>query len=251
MKSLAGKIAVVTGGGRDIGRQICVKLAAEGASVVVNYNSSAAGAEETVRQIVEADGKAVAIKADVTSWTEAQKLPAAAAEHFGGKVDVLVNNAGGLIARKRMHEMDEAFWDKVMNVNLKSMFLVTKAVLEHMNDGGAIVNLASLAARDGGGGGAIAYSTSKGAALTFTRGLAKELKPRKIRVNAVSPGLIATTFHDTFTPDDVRKMVAAKTLAEREGQPEDVANAVVFLATDNSSYINGESIEINSGLYFI
>lgn len=251
MKNLAGKIAVVTGGGRDIGRQICVKLAAEGASVVVNYNSSAAGAEETVRQIVEADGKAVAVKADVTSWTEAQKLPAAAAEHFGGKVDVLVNNAGGLIARKRMHEMDEAFWDAVMNVNLKSMFLVTKAVLENMNDGGAIVNLASLAARDGGGGGAIAYSTSKGAALTFTRGLAKELKPRKIRVNAVSPGLIATTFHDTFTPDDVRKMVAAKTLAEREGQPEDVANAVLFLATDNSSYINGESIEINSGLYFI
>ena len=251
MKSLAGKIAVVTGGGRDIGRHICIKLAAEGASVVVNYNSSAAGAEETVKQIIAADGKAVAVQADVTSWTEAQKLPAAAAKHFGGKVDVLVNNAGGLIARKRMHEMDEAFWDTVMNVNLKSMFLVTKAVLEHMNDGGAIVNLASLAARDGGGGGAIAYSTSKGAALTFTRGLAKELKPRKIRVNAVSPGLIATTFHDTFTPDEVRTMVAAKTLAEREGTPEDVANAVLFLATENSSYINGESIEINSGLYFI
>ncbi|MGH1364090.1 MAG: SDR family NAD(P)-dependent oxidoreductase [Calditrichia bacterium] len=251
MKSLAGKIAVVTGGGRDIGRHICLKLAEEGASVVVNYNSSAAGAEETVSQIVAMDGKAVAVQADVTKWTEAQKLPAAAKEHFGGNVDVLVNNAGGLMARKRMHEMDEAFWDLVMDVNMKSMFLVTKACLENMNDGGAIVNLASLAGRDGGGGGAIAYSTSKGAALTFTRGLAKELKPRKIRVNAVSPGLIATTFHDTFTPDDVRKMVASKTLAEREGQPEDVANAVLFLATDKSSYINGESIEINSGLYFI
>jgi 3-oxoacyl-[acyl-carrier protein] reductase len=147
--------------------------------------------------------------------------------------------------------MDEQFWDAVMALNLRSVFLVTRGAVRHMGEGSSIVNLASLAARDGGGGGALAYSAAKGAVLTLTRGLSKELAPRRIRVNCVSPGLIDTTFHDTFTPPEVRKAVAGRTTIGREGRPEDVAEAVLFLASDASSYINGESIEINGGLYFV
>jgi 3-oxoacyl-[acyl-carrier protein] reductase len=131
------------------------------------------------------------------------------------------------------------------------VFLVTKAVVPLMPEGSTIVNLASLAARDGGGGGALAYSAAKGAVLTLTRGLSKELAPKKIRVNCVSPGMIDTTFHDTFTSPEVRKTVASRTSLGREGTPEDVANAVFFLATDASAYITGESIEINGGIYFV
>jgi 3-oxoacyl-[acyl-carrier protein] reductase len=162
-----------------------------------------------------------------------------------------VNNAGGLIARKKLAEMDEQFWDDVMALNLKSVFLVTREASPFLVDGGAIVNLSSLAARDGGGGGALAYSAAKGAVLTLTRGLSKELAPRKIRVNCVSPGMIDTTFHDTFTAPEVRKAVAARTSVGREGTPEDVANAVLFLASPAAAYITGESIEINGGIYFI
>jgi Dehydrogenases with different specificities (related to short-chain alcohol dehydrogenases) len=147
--------------------------------------------------------------------------------------------------------MDENFWDSVMALNLKSVFLVTQAAAPYLAEGGAIVNLSSLAARDGGGGGALAYSAAKGAVLTLTRGLSKELASRKIRVNCVSPGMIDTTFHDTFTSPEVRKAVAGRTSIGREGTAQDVANAVAFLASDAAAYITGESIEINGGIYFV
>ena len=248
---LAGKTALVTGGGRDIGKAIAMRLADAGAAVVINYRSSSNEAAAAVSAITGRGGQAVAIQADVTRARDVQRLVNEGASAFGGSLDILVNNAGGLLARKKVDEMDEAFWDAVMDVNLKSVFLVTQTALACMNDGGAIINVASLAARDGGGGGSVAYATAKGGVLTMTRGLSKELAPRKIRVNCVSPGLINTTFHDTFTPDAVRKMVAGRTSAGREGESDDVANAVVFLASENASYINGESIEINGGLYFI
>jgi 3-oxoacyl-[acyl-carrier protein] reductase len=248
---LKNKVAIVTGGARDIGRAIALELAAAGASVVVNYHSSEEAARQVAAEIVGNGGRAIASRADVSKGLDAKRLVADAMTAFGEQIHILVNNAGGLIARKKMEEMDEAFWDQVMALNLKSVFLVTKAALPHMADGGAIVNLASLAARDGGGGGALAYSAAKGAVLTLTRGLSKELAPRRIRVNCVSPGMIATTFHDTFTPPEVRKAVASRTSAGREGTAKDVANAVVFLASDASSYITGESIEINGGLYFV
>lgn len=247
---LSNKVAVVTGGGRDIGRSISLALANAGAAVAINYNSSAEQAEAVAREITARGGKAVAIKADVSKASDAKRLIAEATRAFG-KIDILVNNAGGMVARKKMEEMDEAFWDQVMALNLKSVFLVTQAALQNMNDGGAIVNLASLAARDGGGGGAIAYSTAKGGILTMTRGLSKELAGRRIRVNAVSPGLIGTAFHDTFTKPEIRQTVVSRTSVGREGSPDDVANAVLFLASDMSAYLNGESIEINGGLYFI
>ncbi len=251
MKNLQGKVAVVTGGGRDIGRATCVKLAEQGMKVVVNYLSSESSALETVGLVERAGGQGIALQADVTRTADVEKLVRETRNAFGENVQVLVNNAGGLVARKKVVEMEESFWEKVIRLNLTSVFLVCKAFIPHMNDGGAIVNLSSLAARNGGGGGAVAYSTAKGGVLTFTRGLAKELKDRKIRVNCVSPGLINTTFHDKFTPDQARQSTAAATLAGREGTPEDVANAILFLASDMSSYINGESIEINSGLYFV
>jgi 3-oxoacyl-[acyl-carrier protein] reductase len=248
---LKGKVAVVTGGARDIGRATALKLASCGAAVVVNYNSSAAAAETLADEVKSRGGQAIAVQADVTRVDDVQRLVDGAREAFTGRIDILVNNAGGLVARKKMEEMDEAFWDHVVGLNLKSVFLVTQAALPLMSEGGTIVNLSSLAARDGGGGGALAYSAAKGAVLTFTRGLSKELAPRRIRVNCVSPGLINTTFHDTFTKPEIRQAVASKTSVGREGDAEDVANAVLFLASDASSYINGESIEINGGLYFV
>ena len=247
---LSGKTAVVTGGARDIGRAISLKLAEAGAAVVVNYNASRQSAESVVEDVLRRGGRAIAVGADVSKAADARRLIEEAHAAFG-TIHVLVNNAGGLIARKKMEEMDEAFWDDVMALNLKSVFLVTQAALPHMAQGGAIVNLSSLAARDGGGGGAIAYSSAKGGVLTMTRGLSKELAPRRIRVNCVSPGLIGTAFHDTFTKPEIRQTVVSRTSVGREGTPEDVANAVLFLASDASAYLNGESIEINGGLYFV
>jgi len=247
---LSGKVALVTGGARDIGRAVSLALAEAGAQVAVNYNASADKANEVVREIEKRGGKAIAIKGDVTRAQDVEDMVSATSK-LGKGIDILVNNAGGLIARKKLDEMDETFWDDVMAINLKSVFLVTKAVVPRMTNGGAIVNLASLAARDGGGGGALAYSAAKGAVLTLTRGLSKELAPKKIRVNCVSPGMIDTTFHDTFTAPEVRKAVASRTSVGREGTSEDVANAVLFLASDRSAYITGESIEINGGIYFV
>lgn len=248
---LSGKVAVVTGGARDIGAAVVRALAASGAAVVVNYHQSAIAADALVRDLTAAGGRAVAVQADVTREDEADRLIAGTRDAFGDRIDILVNNAGGLVARRPVAEMNGAFWDAVMALNLTSVFLVTRAALPHLAEGGAIVNLSSLAARDGGAGGATAYATAKGGVLTLTRGLSKELAPRRVRVNCVSPGMIDTTFHDTFTTPEVRRAVAARTSVGREGTAEDVANAVLFLASDAAAYITGESLEINGGLYFV
>jgi 3-oxoacyl-[acyl-carrier protein] reductase len=248
---LQDKIALVTGGARDIGRSVALKLSAAGAAVAINYNASADSATALAATITSRGGKAIALQADVTKSADVARLIDETRSAFGGTIDILVNNAGGLIARKSIAEMDEGFFDQVMDLNFKSLFLVTRAAMPHLSDGGAIINLASLAARDGGGPGAAVYAAAKGAVLTLTRGLSKELAPRKIRVNAVSPGLIDTTFHDLHTKPEARKTTAARTSIGREGHPDDVANAVLFLASDASAYITGESIEINGGLYFV
>ena len=251
MIDFKNKVALVTGGARDIGRAVSIQLATQGASVVVNYFDNAPDAEWTVNAIKSAGGKAVAVQADVSKAADVKRLVTETRNAFGDKIDVLVNVAGGLVGRKKMEDMDEAFWDFVVTLNLKSVFLVTKEVLPFMNDGGAIVNFASQAARDGGGMGALAYSSAKGGVLTFTRGLAKELGPRKIRVNCVSPGMINTTFHNTFTKPEVRQKVAASTPLNREGEAREVADLVVYLASENSSFVNGTSVEINGGTYFV
>jgi 3-oxoacyl-[acyl-carrier protein] reductase len=247
---LTGKTAIVTGGGRDIGKAISIKLASLGANVVINYYNTVSEAEATLKAIKDAGGNAVLVKADLTKWEECFHLVEESQKAFGEKIDILVNNAGGLVARKKLSEMDEAFWDLLMNLNLKSVFMMHKATVPHMPAGSSIVNLASQAGRDGGGGGASAYGASKGAVMTFTRGMAKELGPDGIRVNAICPGLIGTLFHDTFTPDDVREVVAGKTPLRREGRAEEVADLVAYLASDESSFIAGANFDINGGLAF-
>ncbi len=250
MGKLEGKIAVVTGGSRDIGRAISIKLAQEGAQVVINYYSSEAGANETVDEINSLGQKAIAVKADVSNLNDIAHLKAKTIEAFGNRIDILVNNAGGLFARKTLQEFDESFYNQVINVNFKSAVFVTQAFEPLMSEGASIINLSSQAARDGGGAGSALYSSSKGAVSTFTRAMAKELGPKGIRVNALCPGLIGTKFHDDFTKDEVRIRVAGSTPLRREGTAKEVADLVAYLASDESSFITGNNIDINGGLAF-
>lgn len=247
---LQGKVAIVTGGGRDIGRAISVKLASMGAKVAVNYCHSPEAARETLRIIEKDGGKAVAIQADLTKWDECFHLAEETRKAFGNEIHILVNNAGGIVGRRQLDEIDEQFWDKVMGLNLKSVFMMHKAVVDSMPEGGAIINIASQAGRDGGGNGSSVYASSKGAIMAFTRAMAKELGPRGIRSNAVCPGLIGTTFHDQHTPDEVRKTVAGRTPLGREGRPEEVAGIVACLASDEASFVAGANFDINGGLVF-
>ncbi|XOV80730.1 MAG: SDR family NAD(P)-dependent oxidoreductase [Aestuariibacter sp.] len=242
------KVVLVAGGGRDIGAACAKQLAQQGARVMVTYHASKLGADGVVKAITDAGGEAKAIQADLTDADKVQQCVADTINSFG-KIDILVHVAGGLIARKTILEMDLSHWHKVMDANLTSLFLMTQAVIPHLSEGGCIVTFASQAGRDGGGSGAVPYATSKGAIMTFTRGLAKELGP-KIRVNSVCPGMISTGFHDTFTADSVRANVAAATLLKREGSADEVAKLVAFLASDDASYITGANIDINGGLVF-
>ena len=250
MSFFKGKTALITGSSRDIGRASAISFGAEGCNVVVNYNSNEAAAKEAVAAVEAAGGKAIAVKADVTKKADVDALVKATTDAFGSNIDFLVNNAGGLVARKKLPEMDEEFFNWVMQLNVTSAFLVTQAVVPHMPKGSAIVNLGSLAGRDGGGGGATAYGASKGALMTFTRGMAKELGPQGIRVNGLAPGMIDTTFHDTFTPDAARKNLESNVPMRRQGVSEDCADLVLYLASDKSAYITGANIDINGGLAF-
>ena len=250
MSDLNGKVAIVTGGTRDIGRSCSVKLAAAGAKVVVNYHSNKSAGDETLKIIEKAGGTAILVKGDMMKKADVDNLVAETRAAFGDDIHVLVNNVGGLVARKKLPEMDEEFLNHVMALNFNSTYLATQAVVPHMPAGSSIVNLASLAGRDGGGGGASAYSASKGAVITFTRSMAKELGPQGIRVNALCPGMIDTTFHDTFTPDAARRNVEATVPLRRQGHPDDCADTVLYLASDASSYITGANIDINGGMFF-
>ena len=247
--NLTGKIAVVTGGGRDIGRACALKLAACGAAVAINYHSSSDGADSAVSEITAAGGKAFAMQGDMTSQSDVAALMDKTVQSFNGQIDVLVHVTGGLVARKTLAEMDVDHWEYVMALNATSFMRTAKAVVPHMKDGGSIVGFASQAGRDGGGPGATAYAASKGAVMTFTRGLAKELGPN-IRVNSICPGMIDTDFHNTFTKPEVRTHVANITPLKREGSSEDVANLTAFLASDEAAFITGANIDINGGTLF-
>jgi 3-oxoacyl-[acyl-carrier protein] reductase len=248
--SLQGKTAIVTGGGRDIGKHVSLKLASLGASVVINYRSSEKEAHATLNEITDSGGSAIAVQGDMMKMADAQHLVQQAQEAFGRDIHILINNAGGLVARKTLDEQDEDFYDLVMDLNVKTTWLATKAVKPSMPSGGVIINFSSQAARDGGGGGSTLYSASKGAISTLTRGWAKEFGPEQIRVNCVCPGMIDTTFHDTFTKPEIREKVAATTPLRREGRPHEVADLVAYLVSDQSSYINGANIDINGGMVF-
>ncbi|MGB5483489.1 SDR family NAD(P)-dependent oxidoreductase [Parasphingorhabdus sp.] len=250
MTKLKGKTAIVTGGSRDIGRAVSERLAAEGANVVVNYCNNKADGKATLDAIKTAGGKAILVQADVTKQADVDRLVAETVAAFGDKIDILVNVTGGLVARKGLAEMDGEFFNQVMQLNVTSTFMMTQAVAPYMPEGSAILNFASQAGRDGGGPGAAAYGTSKGAVMTFTRAMAKELGPKGIRVNSLCPGMIATAFHDTFTKDEVRTAVAAGTPLRRQGNPEEVARTVANLVSDDSSFVTGANIDINGGTLF-
>ncbi len=245
----ANKVAIVSGGTRDIGKSVVLKLAAQGAKVVVNYLNNEENAKATEAEVAKLGGESLLVRGDMSVESDVQSLVNQAIEKFG-KVDILVNVAGGLVARKTLEEMDVEFFDHVMKLNLNSTFLLTKYCVPHMSSGSSIVNFASLAGRDGGGPGASAYATSKGAVMTFTRSMAKELGPKGIRVNSLCPGMISTTFHDTFSKDEVRKNVANATPLKREGSPDEVADSVCYLASEESSFITGANVDINGGLGF-
>lgn len=248
---LKDKVAIVSGGSRDIGRAISVKLAREGAKVAVNFFDVEEDADETLA-IIAAEGKGSAIKVggDMTKAADVAAVVAATREAFGDEIHILANVVGGLVARKTLDEMDEEFFNFLMQLNMTSTFLMTKAVVPHMPSGSAIVNFASLAGRDGGGPGASAYATSKGAVMTWTRAMAKELGPKGIRVNALCPGVISTKFHDDFSKDEVRKNIANATPLRREGRAEETADTVAYLVSDEASFLTGVNLDINGGLAF-
>jgi 3-oxoacyl-[acyl-carrier protein] reductase len=248
MNDFQGKLAVVFGGGRDIGGAIATELARRGAQVSLSYHGSNPNA--VVDTITELGHKPFAQKVDATDMTAVRAFAESSAQQAGKPISILINVVGGLVARKRMEEMDDQFWDYVMALNTKSIFAMTQAALPLMTDGASIVNVSSQAGRDGGGPGGIAYGAAKGALMSMTRGLAKELGPRRIRVNAVCPGMIATKFHDDFTKPEVRQRVAGMTPLGREGKAEEVANLVVYLASCQASFVNGANVDINGGILF-
>ena len=246
---LRDKTILVSGGSRDIGRAIVVELARAGANVAFTYLGTSP--EKALAAASDTGNPAFAMKADATSQSDNQAFVAAAVKHFGGKpVFGVVNNTGGLVARKKLDEMDLDHWNKVLALNATSAFLFTQAAATHMSDGGAIVTIASQAGRDGGGAGASAYAASKGALMAWTRALAKELAPRKIRVNAINPGLINTTFHDVHTKPEVRQRAVTVIPMAREGDSVDVAHLTAFLISPAASYITGAAYDINGGLAF-
>lgn len=248
--SLENKVAIVAGGARDIGRAVSLKLARKGAKVAVNYFNSEENGRDTLEAIHDAGGTAILVKGDMTKEADVASVVAQTQEAFGSEIHALINVVGGMVARKPLAEMDLEFFEWVMRLNVSSTFLTMKHVAPHMPAGSAVVNLSSQAGRDGGGPGASAYAASKGAIMSFTRGMAKELGPANVRVNCVCPGMISTTFHDTFTKDAVRANVAGATPLRREGQADEVADLVAYLASSDSSFLTGASLDINGGLAF-
>ena len=247
-----GKVVLVTGGSSGIGRATAEFFGHCGASVAVSYLKNQAGADAAVAAISangDGSGRGIAVRADVVHTSEIRNL-VAEVESKLGPVDILVNNAGSLVERLKTMELTEQRWDEVMDLNAKSAFFCTQQVVPKMLEkgSGVIVNVTSIAGRNGGAPGSIHYSSAKAAMLTMTKGLAKEFASQGIRVNAVSPGVIDTPYHETFTTSEVMQNLRNAIPMGREGRPDEVASVIAFLASDAASYLCGETIEINGGL---
>lgn len=242
------RVVWVTGGSTGIGRAACVAFASEGCSVVVHYNKSREEAETTAERVRVAGGEALLVQGDVAVAAELRRM-ADEIENRYSRLDVLINNAGSLVARAALEEMEEDLWDRVMDVNLKSVYLCSRAALPLMkrDGGGRIINVSSVAARNGGGPGAAAYATAKAGVSTLTRAMAKELVSQSILVNAVAPGVISTPFHDRFSTPEMREKLTQGIPMGREGTPEETAGVMLFLASPAANYVVGEIIEVNGG----
>ncbi len=245
---LAGKIALVTGASSGIGYATALLLAERGAVVAAHYNATKEGADRAIKAIAEKGGRAFAVQADVARKGDVQRMFRQVIDAEGG-IDIAVNNAGDLVERCPIAEMPEELFDRVMGLNLKGVFLCCQAALADMipRREGVIVNVTSIAARHGGGPGAVAYASSKGAVLTLSKGLAREVAQHNIRVNCVSPGVIATRFHERHSSPEVFQRFITTIPMARPGTAEEVAEVIAFLASPRSSYLTGETIEINGG----
>ena len=248
---LSGKNILITAGAQGIGESITKHFIDNGAHVAIHYFSSADTANQLVDYAKSKGQKAVAISGDLTKESDANSVVDKTIEALGS-LDVLINNAGSLVARKMLNEMEAEFWHKVMDINMTSMMFVTRAAAPYLakNLSSSIVNLASLAGRKGGHPGSLVYATSKGAILTFTRALSTELGPQGTRVNAVAPGLIlGTSFHNTHTTKESADETIAGIPIRRAGNAADVARAVLFLASEYDGFITGATLDINGGVY--
>ncbi|MEW6400692.1 MAG: 3-oxoacyl-[acyl-carrier-protein] reductase [Chloroflexota bacterium] len=244
--ALENKVALVTGGSRGIGRAIGLEFAARGAAVVVNYHKSSEAADEVVKKIQEAGGKAAAMQADVSDFKQAEALVKFAIETFGD-LTILVNNAG--ITRDQLiMMMPESDWDAVINTNLKSTFNCSKAAVRHMmrKRTGRIINMASVAGQMGNPG-QTNYSASKGGQIAFTKALAREVATRNITVNAIAPGFIDTEILDAMNPETLEAALKLVPLG-RKGKPEEIAYAAAFLASDEAAFITGQVLGVDGGM---
>ncbi|HWA26559.1 MAG TPA: SDR family NAD(P)-dependent oxidoreductase [Lacunisphaera sp.] len=255
MNKLLGKRALVTAGAQGIGLAIARGLLAAGCDVFVHYRSSADGARSLEAEAKKSGRRYGHGTADLTETEGCEQLVTTAVKFLGG-LDVLINNAGSLVARKSLAEADDAFWAEVMSLNLGSTRRVTRLALPHLiaaaktGGGASIVNLSSLAGRKGGHAGSLVYSTAKGAILTFTRSLASEVGPQGVRVNALAPGLIlGTSFHTTHTTKQSADATVSTIPLGRAGTAEDVARAAVYLASEYDGFITGATLDINGGVY--
>ncbi|QIB26229.1 3-oxoacyl-[acyl-carrier-protein] reductase [Caloranaerobacter azorensis] len=244
--NLNGKIALITGGSRGIGKAIALKLASLGANIVVNYTKSDAKAKEVIKLAEEMGVRAIAVKADVSNKDDVENFINKVLDEFG-RIDILVNNAG-ITRDNLLMRMKEEEWDDVININLKGTFNVTKTAIRSMikQKSGSIINIASVIGITGNQG-QCNYAASKAGIIGFTKSIAKEVAKKKVRVNAVAPGFINTDMTDKL-PDKVKEEYLTKIPLNRLGEPEDIANAVAFLASDLSSYITGQVLIVDGGL---
>lgn len=251
MQDLAGKVVFISGASTGIGASAARAFGAKGAQVIVHYNKSATEAEAVAADIRKGGSKAITIGADVRDSKAIDKAVDSAVSQFG-RIDVLINNAGSLVKREALEKISDDLFDEVVQINARSVVAFTRAVIPVMRKqgGGNIINVTSVAARHGGGPGALIYAASKGFVSTITRGMAKELMPDHIRVNAVAPGVIMTPFQERFTTPEQLESFRKTIPMGRIGDPEECDGAFLYLASDAlSGYVTGQIIEVNGGQY--